>query len=74
MLVSFDQEQQILAIERWHDWQKAYCLMNFSNEQQLVTLPLNEGLKILFNSAAAEWNGPGVSDQIQPHSIIIYTN
>ena len=74
MTVSFDENRQTLVVERWQDWQKTYCLMNFSQEQHVIDLPINEGYKMLFNSAATEWGGPGVADAIQPHSIIIYTN
>jgi maltooligosyltrehalose trehalohydrolase len=70
-----NEEQQTLLLERWAGDQKVHCLMNFSDKLQPIVLLGNDTAQIVFNSADVKWNGPGItSDQIQPQSIIIYTN
>ncbi|WP_170061125.1 alpha-amylase family glycosyl hydrolase [Spirosoma aerolatum] len=58
------------------------CLMNFSPEKQIVTLPdLGNGWQKLLDSADPVWGGPGPSPELvtntttltlQPESIVIY--
>lgn len=82
--VSSNEKTQTLMLRRWHEDQQVLCLMNFSPHQQTVQLPHNQELwyKILA-SADPEWNGPTASSasanasapvQLQPQSIIIYSN
>lgn len=83
-------EERILALRRWNGGSEVLCLMNFSREQQPITLP-GEGVfpisettwKKLLDSAAPEWKGPaaasdtvktGTTIHLQPESIIIYGN
>jgi maltooligosyltrehalose trehalohydrolase len=74
-------ESQTLLLHRWHEGEHVLCLMNFSKQPQLATLPTyqNES-KELLNSADKQWNGPGnesnatlggSSVTIQPESILI---
>lgn len=75
LIVNCNADQQMLYLERWHNGQKVYCLLNFSKKQQPVDLPGNDYINCIFNSADSKFNGPGsVSDRIQPQSLIIYTN
>lgn len=74
-----NQPQQILIVKRWNAGQELLCLFNFSDESQRINLSGNWTL--LFDSAAAKWNGPADAPQIingdsitlQPQSVIIYT-
>jgi maltooligosyltrehalose trehalohydrolase len=68
-----NEEKQILLLERWDENQHVCCLMNFSDSQQLISLPVHSVWKKVLDSADGKWNGPGLSvDNIQPQSIIIY--
>lgn len=73
---SVNESYKTLLLERWHDGQKVYCLMNFSDEERAVPLPKNEQWVTVLNSADTAWNGPGpaASGVIRPQSIIIYKN
>ncbi|WP_428329375.1 malto-oligosyltrehalose trehalohydrolase [Mucilaginibacter sp.] len=73
--VSCNQEQQTLILQRWHQDQKVCCLMNFSERELPIHLPEKEDWKVVLNSADAKWVGINSSTQnMQPQSIIIYTN
>jgi maltooligosyltrehalose trehalohydrolase len=81
LTVDFNEQQQTLQLQRWHGGQHVYCIMNFSKQQQRLTLPDNGNLKQVFDSSSAEFKGDGaavphqpLSSVIQPESIIIYTN
>ena len=64
MNVEENEETQTLLLHRWHEGEHVMCLMNFSKEQQQLTLPTykNDWQKIL-DSAAPEWNGPVAAPQ-----------
>lgn len=73
---------QILVLHRWQKEQHLICLMNFSKEQQTVTLPdhITQWEKLL-DSASPEWGGPQSADDsvqsgatitLQPESLLIY--
>ncbi|MFI5157593.1 MAG: malto-oligosyltrehalose trehalohydrolase [Sphingobacteriales bacterium] len=74
LTISYNEDSQTLLLERWQDEQKVYCLMNFSKDDQPVDFDGNENLKQVLNSADKKWDGPGVVANIQPQSIIIYSN
>ena len=75
LIVSFNEAQQTLFLERWHDEQKVCCVMNFSKNIYPIHLPKKVYSNILFDSADTKYNGPGsVTSQIRPQSLIIYTN
>lgn len=83
--VCTDDDRQMLILRRWHENQQVVCLMNFSNGQQSVCLPLSDtGWLKLLDSADADWlPQSGISSApetvsgtasipVQPESIIIY--
>lgn len=81
---SFNEEKQTIVLHRWHDGQHVLCLMNFSKDQQRVSVSAHEQLwhKIL-DSADPIWRGPesaqstadGAAEiMLQPESILIYSN
>jgi maltooligosyltrehalose trehalohydrolase len=77
LTVEYNEQQQTLQLHRWEGAQHVYCFMNFSKQEQPITLSGRDELKSLFNSADEQWNGPGAvtsATNIQPESIIIYTN
>lgn len=71
-----------LLMHRWHKTNDVLCLMNFSSEKQIVTLPdLGENWQKLLDSADPVWEGPGASPELlaskatlmlQPESIVVY--
>ncbi len=79
-----NEENQTLLLHRWHKSEHIYCLMNFSKEQQQLTLPnYKKGWQRLINSADPEWNGLAAAPDvisgetiviIQPESFSIYKN
>jgi len=75
LTVSFNVGQQTLFLERWHDEQKVCCVMNFSKNEYPVSLPGDDYVNKIFDSADSRFNGPGLLiAHIQPQSLIIYTN
>jgi maltooligosyltrehalose trehalohydrolase len=75
LVVTFDEDKQTLLLTRGLNDQKAYCLLNFSNQDQPVNFEDYADLKQVLNSAGKEWDGPGISEaNIRAQSIIIYTN
>lgn len=79
-----NEKKQTLILHRWHEAEHIYCLMNFSKEQQQLTLPDNKKeWRQLFNSADIIWRGPAAAPDVilgeatvvvQPESFIIYKN
>jgi maltooligosyltrehalose trehalohydrolase len=76
--VNAGQATNTLTLIRSSAKQQLICLLNFSKESRPVTLQENDTLpEIIFNSADAEWNGPGLSAMsasvytLQPESILI---
>ncbi|WP_020605961.1 malto-oligosyltrehalose trehalohydrolase [Spirosoma spitsbergense] len=90
--VVVDEERATLTLLRQHAGELAgqqeetvVCLMNFSKEIQLLTLPAGERpWHKLLDSADPQWNGPAAAPavvasnhehvSVQPESILIYTN
>lgn len=82
--VEVHEAQQTLLLHRWHEDQHILCLMNFSAEPQVITLPQQEQSWIkLLDSAEATWGGPRqTSDQpgqeaaltLYPQSLLICAN
>lgn len=79
--VAADEKTKTLALHRWQRAEHAVCIMNFSDKQQTTTIPWSiPNLDKLFDSASAEWDGPGESTKegsqihMQPQSIAIYNN
>ncbi|MDR6944069.1 malto-oligosyltrehalose trehalohydrolase [Mucilaginibacter pocheonensis] len=78
--VDFDDNKKTMTIIRQHDNKSVYCMLNFSAEQQSVSVPVKGRFRPLFNSASDQWNGPGSSTEdietgssliLQPESILI---
>ncbi|GAB3699704.1 malto-oligosyltrehalose trehalohydrolase [Spirosoma flavus] len=62
MSVVVDEAKKTLAVHRWHEDQQILCLLNFSNENQSITLPIEgEGWQKLFDSADPKWLGDATS-------------
>jgi maltooligosyltrehalose trehalohydrolase len=75
LIVNCDEAQQTLSLERWQDEQRICCVMNFSKYTQPINLPGKDYVNRIFDSADSRYNGPGlITTQIQPQSLIIYTN
>lgn len=82
LAVTINEDQQTLALHRWHDNDYILCLMNFSKQAQSFTMPSNaEQWHKLLNSADTEWNGPANGEEvvkqgddilIQPESFLVY--
>lgn len=80
--------QPTLVIHRWHEGQHALCLLNFSRQEALVTLP-ELGIDWLkqLDSSETQWEGPGNTQPgeaptdltdgqlmtLMPESFVIYT-
>lgn len=54
--VSCSKEQNTLLLRRWNDEVQLLCGMNFSKEEQTLSLPDGEW-KVIFYSAGEEWGG-----------------
>jgi maltooligosyltrehalose trehalohydrolase len=75
-----DPEKNTLVIHRWINSHHAWCLLNFSQEHQILSLPSAiTKLERIMDSADTVWKGPAVSTilneetiRIQPESFIIY--
>jgi maltooligosyltrehalose trehalohydrolase len=82
--VEENQESQTLMLNRWHEGESIFCLMNFSKKQQEFPLPgYEKELQKIFDSADPKWNGPAAAPDvlsgetsvtIQPESFLIYKN
>jgi maltooligosyltrehalose trehalohydrolase len=73
--------QQTLLLNRWHEDEHIWCILNFSKQQQNINLPSNGvQYKNVFDSADPVWNGPKASLNfistnilVQPESLLIYS-
>jgi len=84
MMVSSEVKKNCLILRRWDQEQQVLCLMNFSDRIQSVTMPDDKPYwKKILDSADPLWHGPAASPlsidalqllDIQPQSILIYTN
>ena len=80
--INHRQDQQTMVLHRWCKNNHVVCLMNFSKEDQPISLPtLGKDWHKLLDSAAPLWSGPGASldflsdaDTIilRPESILVY--
>ncbi len=77
-------EQQLLVVRKWVGDDAAQCILNFSKAKQQVTdFTPDNGSKLVLNSAATMWNGPGGEGLsinqngpfvIGPESFMLFTN
>jgi maltooligosyltrehalose trehalohydrolase len=80
LAVSFNEAQNSLLLQRWDAQQQVCCVMNFSGDQQSITLTAGQNWKLVLDSADTQWGGPGASAlasstvNARPQSIIIYAN
>ncbi len=75
-------ENDVLLAERFHDNQHIYQVFNFSKQQQHYLPAWNNAAGKVFDSAAAEWLGPGATGVsvlqagqellLQPESVVVY--
>ncbi|RVU01112.1 malto-oligosyltrehalose trehalohydrolase [Mucilaginibacter limnophilus] len=79
--VTFDNEQQTLILRRWHESEHVCCVMNFSKQEQMVSLPADADWRLSFSSADEQWGGSSSFTRItegtvtiSPESIIIFVN
>lgn len=77
--VTADKEKNCLVLERTDKEKKVVCLMNFSKQVQLLTLPEKEKCTKLFDSASPQWHGPAAAPDlvqtsvaVQPESVVVY--
>ncbi|MFD2935274.1 alpha-amylase family glycosyl hydrolase [Spirosoma flavum] len=80
--INHRKDQQTMILHRWCKDNHVLCLMNFSKEDQPITLPsLGKDWQKLLDSADPLWSGPGVSLDflsdadtliLQPESIVVY--
>jgi maltooligosyltrehalose trehalohydrolase len=80
--VQHDKEKNTLLLRRWSEQQQVMCLMNFSNSEQSIVIPIEPSKWMkLHDSASPEWRGPKAgpdevsSNQkldLQPESILVY--
>jgi len=80
--VQHNEEQQTLQLRRWSGQQEVVCLMNFSAQQQTLEVSAFSEARLLIDSAAEEWDGPGAAASLhpgtttvllQPQSVLIYS-
>jgi len=81
-----DEGRQTLLLHRWHNEQQVLCLMNFSQETQVVNVPIAGQWHKLIDSADEDWQEPGhqlaseapdtacsnTPVSIRPESIVVY--
>lgn len=82
--VSHNEEKEMLIIHRREGIQHVLCLMNFSNEQQQLSVSSHsQQWNKVFDSAEPQWKGNkaasatingGEEITLQPESILIYAN
>ncbi|MVM41617.1 DUF3459 domain-containing protein [Spirosoma sp. HMF3257] len=80
--INHRKDQQTMILHRWCRDNHVLCLMNFSRDDQPITLPsLGKNWQKLLDSADPLWSGPGaslnfLSDEdtliLQPESIVVY--
>ncbi len=59
--VSRDEDAKTLAVRRWAGKHQALALFNFSDREQRTTIAAESAWRVLLDSAAARWRGPGSS-------------
>jgi len=84
LTVSADAVTNCLVLRRWEDGVQVLCLMNFSKKTQDITIPDDKPYwRKILDSADPKWKGPRAAPasidalqslEIQPQSILIYTN
>jgi maltooligosyltrehalose trehalohydrolase len=84
LTVSADAASNCLVLRRWEEEVQVLCLMNFSSKIQGITIPDDKpSWKKILDSADPMWKGPKAAPlsldalqkmEIQPQSILIYTN
>jgi maltooligosyltrehalose trehalohydrolase len=84
LMVYTESNKNCLVLRRWEDGQQVLCLMNFSAHKQGIKIPEQIPYwKKILDSADPKWKGPGAAPMtvdalqtidIQPQSILIYTN
>jgi maltooligosyltrehalose trehalohydrolase len=83
MDVQLNEKQKMILLHRWHEDKRVLVIMNFSDQQQLQTMPAygNDWWKLI-DSADGIWKGPapapdfvrqGETMIIQPESFLIYS-
>jgi maltooligosyltrehalose trehalohydrolase len=83
MDVQLNEQQKMILLHRWHEDKRVLVIMNFSDHQQLQTMPAygNDWWKLI-DSADTAWKGPapapdfvrqGETIVIQPESFLIYS-
>jgi maltooligosyltrehalose trehalohydrolase len=81
--VDVDEANETLILYRRSSEQEIICLLNFSKQEQTMQPRIQGEWKKLFDSADLMWRGPkaatdslaaGNNFNVQPESIIIYTN
>ncbi|TWR31529.1 malto-oligosyltrehalose trehalohydrolase [Mucilaginibacter pallidiroseus] len=70
LAVEFDESAQTLRLYRWEGQNQVYCYMNFSDEAQSF-VPPEGNFTIALNSSSTNSQS---ENQLQPQSVIIYTN
>ncbi|MFW0718616.1 malto-oligosyltrehalose trehalohydrolase [Pedobacter sp. N23S346] len=50
-------DQNCLILERWHEQERLICLMNFSDQEQTLTLENGYQYQNIFNSSSTAWGG-----------------
>jgi len=73
-------DQNCLMLERWHEDERLLCVMNFSNQKQVLKLESAYNYQNIFNSASNLWGGVSEEDfssaheqiAILPESILIF--
>jgi maltooligosyltrehalose trehalohydrolase len=84
LTVSSDPQTNCLVLRRWEEEVQVLCLMNFSSKTHGLTIPDDKpSWKKILDSADPQWKGPKAAPvsvdalqkmEIQPQSILIYTN
>lgn len=84
LVVYSEIDKNCLVLRKWEDGQQVLCLMNFSGKKQGIKIPEQIPYwKKILDSADPQWKGPGMAPltvdalqivEIQPQSILIYTN
>ena len=82
--VTENEQAQTVILRRWHEGQQVVCCLNFSKEQQEITLPdVSENWYLMLASANREWGGTAhtaptakgkQSISLPPESATIYAN
>ncbi|GAA4087247.1 malto-oligosyltrehalose trehalohydrolase [Mucilaginibacter panaciglaebae] len=81
--VTVNEPQKVLILRRWDTDQQLLCLLNFSDQKEIITVnQLSGRWQKIFDSAARQWDGPGeLSDinsdstiTLQPESVTIYNS